>query len=359
MTKRKRTVILSAVATMLLWIAGDLVLGKLAERKDPVYEKIADIASSALTNCLEADDSLLCGIVSVKETGSRRGPETVIIARRGNHPARLDDFSYYAGRMAVVPGAVMQTATLAWLMDHHGIHPDQALPTLHGQIPGLAQDHYIPEYEYATGRDSISVREGFLMSSRYCIDKLVLDTDLRKGLFRYFDDFFGSSRAMHLPNLRLISDRELAAVADGRGLLLSPDQIVNFYDLIAGGGLRTPRRYYPKKQVFQPETAAELRLLLRQNVTDGTGRRLAGCAVPIAGKTGFGVMDRGLVPGSGYIGPDRPMSASSFAGFFPADAPRYTMLISIIKKDDSIHQTARVMNLYREIVEQMQTEELL
>lgn len=330
MTKRKRTFILSAVATILLWIAGDIVLGKLAERKDPVSEKMADIASSALTSCLEADDSLLCGIVSVMETGSRRGPETVIIARHGNTPARLDDFSFNAERMAVVPGAVMQTATLSWLMDHH-----------------------------AAGQDSISVREGFLTSSRYCIDKLVLDTDLRRGLFWYFDDFFGSSRAMHLPNLRLISDRELAAVADGRGLLLSPDQIVNFYDLIAGGGLRAPRRYYPKKQVLRPETAAELRLLLRQNVTDGTGRRLAGCAIPIAGKTGFGVMDRGLVPGSGYIGPDRPMSASSFAGFFPADAPRYTMLISIIKKDDSIHQTARVMNLYREIVEQMQKEELL
>ena len=358
MTKRKRTFILSAVATILLWIAGDIVLGKLAERKDPVSEKMADIASSALTSCLEADDSLLCGIVCIKETGSSREPETVIIARHGNNPARLDDFSFNAERMAVVPGAVMQTATLSWLMEHHGIQPDQTIPTCHGQIPGLAQDYYIREYEYATGRDSISVREGFLVS-RYCIDKLVLDTDLRKGLFWYFDDFFGSSRAMHLPNLRLINDRELAAVADGRGLLLSPDQIVNFYDLIAGGGLRTPRRYYPKKQVLRPETAAELRLLLRQNVTDGTGRRLAGCAVPIAGKTGFGVMDRGLVPGSGYIGPDRPMSASSFAGFFPADAPRYTMLISIIKKDDSIHQTARVMNLYREIVEQMQKEELL
>lgn len=224
----------------------------------------------------------------------------------------------------------MQTATLSWLMDHH-----------------------------ATGQDSISVREGFLTSSRYCIDKLVLDTDLRRGLFWYIDDVFGSSRAMHLPNLRLISDPEMAAVADGSGLLLSPDQIVNFYDLIAGGGLRAPRRYYPKKQVFQPETAAELRSLLRQNVTDGTGRRLAGCTVPIAGKTGFGVMDRGWLPGTGYLNPGHAMAVSSFAGFFPADAPRYTMLISIIKKDDLIPETVRVMDLYREIVEQMRKEKLL
>ena len=328
MTKRKQTFILSAVATLAV-VCGASILMPGLRREPREVAKIRALASTALTECLGANDSILCGIVCIKETGSSREPETVIIARHGNNPARLDDFSFNAERMAVVPGAVMQTATLSWLMDHH-----------------------------AAGQDSISVREGFLVS-RYCIDKLVLDTDLRKGLFWYFDDFFGSSRAMLLPNLRLINDRELAAVADGSGLLLSPDQIVNFYDLIAGGGLRAPRRYYPKKQVLRPETAAELRLLLRQNVTDGTGRRLAGCAVPIAGKTGFGVMDRGVVPGSGYIGPDRPMSASSFAGFFPADAPRYTMLISIIKKDDSIHQTARVMNLYREIVEQMQKEELL
>lgn len=358
MEKHKRTFILSAVATLAVVCGASFLMPGL--RREPrEVAKIRALASTALTECLGANDSILCGIVCIKETGSSREPETVIIARHGNNPARLDDFSFNAERMAVVPGAVMQTATLSWLMEYHGIQPDQTIPTCHGQIPGLAQDYYIREYEYATGQDSISVREGFLTSSRYCIDKLVLDTDLRRGLFWYIDDVFGSSRAMHLPNLRLISDRELAAVADGRSLLLSPDQIVNFYDLIASGGLRAPRRYYPKKQVFQPETTAELRLLLRQNVTDGTGRRLAGCAVPIAGKTGFGVMDRGLVPGSGYIGPDRPMSASSFAGFFPADAPRYTMLISIIKKDDSIHQTARVMNLYREIVEQMQKEELL
>ena len=134
---------------------------------------------------------------------------------------------------------------------------------------------------------------------------------------------------------------------------------MKFYDLIANGGLRLRRRYYPKKQVVTEETAAAIRSLLRQNVTDGTGKRLLTCSVPIAGKTGYGVMDRGFVPGSKYIVPDQPMSASTFAGFFPADAPRYTMLISIIKKDDSIPETVKAMDLYQEIVEQMQKEGLL
>ena len=70
-------------------------------------------------------------------------------------------------------------------------------------------------------------------------------------------------------------------------------------------------------------------------------------------------MDRGYVPGNRYIVPDQPMSASTFAGFFPVDTPRYTMLISIIKKDDTIPETAKAMNLYQEIVEQMQKEGLL
>lgn len=359
MTKRKRIILLSAIATGVILFGADILLGALAERKDPVSEKMVGIASSALTNCLEANDSLLCGIVCIKETGSRKKPETVIIARYGNNPARLDDFSHAAESVAITPGAMMQTATLTWLVDQHGVRLDQLMPTNHGLVPGREQDFHILDYEQTSGLDSISVRNGFLMSSRYCTDRLVMDEDLREGLFWCFDDYFGSSRATHLPNLRLISDPELLAVADGSGLQLSEGQIVNFYDLIANGGLRLRRRYYPKKQACREETAAELCSLLRQNVTDGTGKRLSGCSVPIAGKTGYGVMDRGLVPGIGYIGPDRPMSASSFAGFFPVEAPRYTMLISIIKKDDSIHQTARVMNLYREIVEQMQKEELL
>lgn len=320
MTKHKRTILVSAAATLVVILGADMLLGSLAERKDSVAEKIADIASRTLTECLSANDSILCGVVSFKETGSSQEPETVIIARHRNSPGRVDDFSHSAERMAIAPRAVMQTATLTWLMDHHEVRQD---------------------------------------SSRYCIDRLVMETDLRKGLFWYFDDFFGSSRAMHLPNLRLISDPELLAVTDGIGLLLSPDQIVNFYDIIANGGLRPRRRYYSKKQICREETATEIRQLLRKNVPDGTGKHLLKNSVPIAGKTGFGVMERGLVPGSGYIGPDQPVSVASFAGFFPADAPRYTMLISIIKKEDGAPETVKAMNLYQEIVERMLTEGLL
>lgn len=359
MTKSNKIILLSAVATVLVLAGGSILLGPTPEKTHPETDRIKALASQALTDCLEANDSLLCGVVSFKPTGSNLAPATVIIARNGNNPARLDDFSHAAERVAISPGAIMHSATLTWLIDYLGVHPDSRIPTLHGQIPGLEPDYHIVEYEQTSGLDSISVRDGFLMSFRYCIDRLVLDTDLRRGLFWYFDDYFGSSRAQHLPNLRLITDPELAAVADGRGLLLSVEQIVNFYDLIADGGLRPRRRYYPRKQVIRAETTNEMRRLLRQNVTDGTGRRLARCTVPIAGKTGYGVMDRGLVPGSKYIVSEQPMSASTFTGFFPADAPRYTLLVSFIKKDDSAPETVTAMNLYQDIVEQMQKEGLL
>lgn len=323
MTKRTKTILLSAIATAVFLTGLDMVPSNLLERNNPALEKVSDLVSSALTSCLEANDSLLCGIVCIKETGSRKEPETVIVARFENDPARVSQLNYDKRRVAIVPGAVMQTATLTWLVDHHG------------------------------------VREEFLMSSRYCIDSLVMSTDLRKGLFWYFDDYFGSSRAQRLPNRYLINDPELLAVADGSGLLLSAEQIVNFYDILANGGLRPRRRYYPRKQVCSEETAATMRRLLRENVLEGTGKHLANCAVSIAGKTGYGVMDRGYVPGSKYIVPDQPMSASTFTGFFPADAPQYTMMISVIKRDDSIPETVKAMDLYQRIVEQMLKEGLL
>ena len=359
MTKRNKTILLSAIATAVFLTGLDMVPSNLLERNNPALEKVPDIASSALKSCLEANDSLLCGIVCIKETGSRKEPETVIVTRFQENPPRIGPFGYDKRRVAIVPGAVMQTATLTWLVDHHGIRPDQMITTNHGLVPGQERDYYILDYEQTSGRDSISVRDGFLMSSRYCIDRLEMDTDLRMGLFWYFDDYFGSSRAQHLPNRYLINDPELLAVADGSGLLLSAEQIVNFYDILANDGLRPRRRYYPRKLVCSEETAATMRRLLRENVLEGTGQRLAHCHVSIAGKTGYGVMDRGYIPGRRYIVPDQPMSASTFAGFFPADAPRYTMLISIIKKDDSIPETIKAMDLYQEIVEQMQKEGLL
>ncbi len=359
MTKRKRTILLSAVATLVVFFGASLLVGTPREKSQPETDRIKALATKALTSCLEANDSLLCGIVSFKENGSRKEPETVIVARFDNNPSRIDQVNYDKKRVAIVPGAIMQTATLAWLVDHHGIRPDQMITTNHGLVPGQERDYYILDYEQTSGRDSISVRDGFLMSSRYCTYRLEMDTDLRMGLFWYFDDYFGSSQAQRTPNRYLINDPELLAVADGSGLLLSAEQIVSFYDILANNGLRPRRRYYPRKQVCSEETAATMRRLLRENVLEGTGQRLAHCHVSIAGKTGYGLMDRGYVPGNRYIVPDQPMSASTFAGFFPADAPRYTMMISVIKKDDSIPETVKAMDLYQEIVEQMQKEGLL
>ena len=89
MTKRTKTILLSAIATAVFLTGLDMVPSNLLGRNNPALEKVSDIASTALTSCLEANDSLFCGIVCIKETGSNQEPETVIVARFENNPARI------------------------------------------------------------------------------------------------------------------------------------------------------------------------------------------------------------------------------------------------------------------------------
>lgn len=79
-------------------------------------------------------------------------------------------------------------------------------------------------------------------------------------------------------------------------------------------------------EVLSPTTAAQMNELMQDVVCDGTASRAQVDGITIAGKTGTGVKQ---VDGRyGVEGEDRAYY-SSFVGFFPAEAPAVTTLISI------------------------------
>lgn len=75
-------------------------------------------------------------------------------------------------------------------------------------------------------------------------------------------------------------------------------------------------------QVFNSNTAAEIREVLRLVVTEGTGRNADLGNFSVAGKTGT---SRAWGKG-GYSG-----HHASFAGFFPADSPQVTFLVRVMR----------------------------
>jgi cell division protein FtsI (penicillin-binding protein 3) len=119
-----------------------------------------------------------------------------------------------------------------------------------------------------------------------------------------------------------------ATVGFGHGIAVSPLALTTAYATLANGGLRIqptivartpedPPRTYP---AVSPQTARTVIALMREVVTEGTGKRADVPGYEVAGKTGSA--EKAIA--GGY---DKTRLLSSFAAVFPASEPRYAVLI--------------------------------
>lgn len=123
-----------------------------------------------------------------------------------------------------------------------------------------------------------------------------------------------------------------------------PISTLAFYNAIANGGkLMRPRFVkqivkdgevvadYPpvvlKPQIAKESTIREISRILTEVVSEGLGKKAGSDKFLVAGKTGTAQMSKGALGykagGTSYL--------LSFAGFFPADAPRYSCIVCIQK----------------------------
>ncbi len=147
----------------------------------------------------------------------------------------------------------------------------------------------------------------------------------------------------------LWSKNALPSIAYGYNLMLTPLQILTFYNAIANNGeMVKPRfvkeiRSYDKhietfdKEVINPkicsqETIDKLQEILKNVVIRGTGQRLYDENFSMAGKTGTARIEYGnyqeWVKDKKYV--------SSFTGYFPAENPKYSCTVVIHKPDRTV-----------------------
>jgi stage V sporulation protein D (sporulation-specific penicillin-binding protein) len=138
------------------------------------------------------------------------------------------------------------------------------------------------------------------------------------------------------------SGSSLATIAFGHGISTTPIALVRAYAAIANGGILlrprlvhaleddagNPIYTYPPEiegRAISADTAAKLRHILRSVVLWGTGNPSAQTAgYTTAGKTGTAqVVENGRYEPGEYVG--------SFIGYVPADAPRYAILVKIVR----------------------------
>ena len=131
-------------------------------------------------------------------------------------------------------------------------------------------------------------------------------------------------------------------MAYGYGVSVTPMQMLTLYNAVANDGemvkpifvkeikewnktIKTFDKEVINPRICSPETLAKVRAVLANTVKNGTGKKLYSKDFSMAGKTGTAQVNYGQGKGaeSGMY------YASSFAGYFPADEPKYSCIVII------------------------------
>ena len=325
-----------------------------------------DIADRALRAQIQADDEVRAGICLIMEakTGAIRA---MVNLSRGDTPqTTLWERENLILREVGEQGSVMKTVTLLSLVEDGYVKTlEQTLPTNNGFVPGgYNQDVHILDYQRETGRRDISVMHGFEISSNYVFTWLAENyygkqpQEMFDHIYSYrlgeaFDfDIKGlGTPVVNRPGTAGWSKTTLGTTAYGYGISVTPLHIATFYNGIANKGRmmkpylvesiekdgKVLRKFEPSalnSSICSPATADTVTRALRAVVNSGTATRLKGAKLPVAGKTGTARVVLNAAERRGSSDPYSDISGKkkyqgTFVGFFPADDPKYTILVTV------------------------------
>lgn len=306
---------------------------------------IQDVAENELKRQLETQEAAYGSVVLMEvETGFIKA---IANLQRGSDGNYYEKYNHAVGHRTD-PGSTFKLATLMALLEDGKVAITDSVNAV-----GKYQfyDHQI-EDSNPWGYGKITIRHAFEVSSN------VFSQIVNRA---YYDDeqqfvdrlkTFGLADSLGLdiagePN-PLIKDRgedgwsgiTLPQMAIGYEVELTPIQLLAFYNAVANDGeyvkpqfvkevrrdgkvIKRFEKKVIKEKVCSDETLETLRLCLEGVVEVGTGRELKSANFDIAGKTGTAKLvdsDAGR-----YL----DKYQASFAGYFPADDPKYSCIVVI------------------------------
>ena len=328
---------------------------------------IQDIADRALRKNMAVEEDVVGGCVVILdvETGAVRAMVNLQKDKKGE---MREVFNMAAG-LPAEPGSVFKAVTLATLLEDGEVELEDHVKTCHGlmeDMPKIRQDHYITKYERETGKNSISVVDGFKISSNYVFRRLVKDSygeDPDKFISRLHVYNFGEAYDFDLteagsarPRIPSPKDKgwtmsDLVAAAIGYSVRVTPLQVATFYNAIANNGKmmkpyvveslekngRVTKQFKPSilnGSICSKATADTLTRALTMVTLEGTASRLKNARCTVAGKTGTSRMYLSREERNGSRDPyedidGRKKHQATFVGFFPAEQPKYTAIVVV------------------------------
>jgi cell division protein FtsI (penicillin-binding protein 3) len=317
---------------------------------------IQDIAHHALLGQLEkykADHG--CVIVMETKTGEIKAISNLGKTEDSKYYERLN----YAIGESHEPGSTFKLMSLVVALEDKVIDTSTVIDTENGIFK--VYNKRVKDSKVG-GYGKITVSKAFEISSNTAIAKIIHNNykdNPEKFVNRLMN--MGLSRELGLPIkgegkpvIRYPGDKgwsgiSLAWMSHGYEVSLTPLQTLTFYNAIANDGEMVKPRllkevkewnktiYKFDKEVINPsicsqETIGKVKALLKGVVEEkyGTGHSLYSPNFSMAGKTGTSQKD--------YVSkdPNKLKYISSFAGYFPADNPKYSCIVVIHEPDKSV-----------------------
>ncbi len=306
-----------------------------------------DMAQRALGKQMKisnADEG--CVILMEVQTGEIRAIANFTKDKDGEYREKFN----YAIAQRADPGSTFKLASYLAALDDGLIDTSTTVDIGNGtyKVPS----HTIRD-SHAPKKSIVTVKEAFEESSNVAITKLI-NTHYGSNPSKYTSKLhsWGLHEPLHLqipgegipvvktPKNRSWSKLSLIQMAYGYELLLTPLQTLTLYNGVANNGKliaplfvreirhlgNTVERFEARvinKQMASPEAISKVRGMLEGVMIEGTGKRLTSPLYTAGGKTGTAQMADNA---RGY-GARRYQS--SFAGYFPAENPRYSMIVVI------------------------------
>ena len=320
--------------------------------------EIQDIAEKALLNVLhrqneEFHGNARTGVVVVMEVATGDIKAIVNMSRSG-------DGEYYEMKNNALtdilePGSTFKTASLLVALDDKKISINDSVNANRGLYKfgsATMRDH---NWNKASAYGVLSVPQVLMYSSNVGTARLINDNYSkepekfvaglhRMGLATHFDLLPGTGRPIiRYPNKDKSnwSATALPWMSIGYETQIAPINIVSFYNAIANNGKfmkprlvkailedgRVVKEFKPEvliDKIASQQALDDITKMLTMVVNEptGLGRQAKSDEFLVAGKTGTAqIASGGQLKGGGH--------QLSFCGFFPADAPKYTCIVSI------------------------------
>jgi cell division protein FtsI (penicillin-binding protein 3) len=250
--------------------------------------------------------------------------------------------------------SLMRTVSLLAALESGKVKLSDTVDTKEGVM--MVDDEVLKDHNWHRGGyGEITVLEGVMVSSNIAtylnVDRAFGDGEKYIEMLRKMNY---EVEEILTPRHDKLDNSDLAWLSIGYNQQVYPYQMLTFYNAIANGGkMVKPMLYKGKTEIINPQIASKenvdsVQLALTKVVSEGLGKPAASGKVQVAGATGTSQIS--IVDDDS----DKLLEYSvEFCGFFPADHPKYSIIVSMNKMGLPASGGLMAGSVFSEIVDLM------